>query len=71
MAAETLVNTLEAFLELQILPKDGRSHCDACKTGRLHSQAACPQKGDNREREGVPGELKIATKNRVPCCSRR
>ena len=61
MAAETL----EAFQELQILPDDVRSHCDACKAGRLHSQAACPQKGNNREREGTPGELKKATKNRV------
>ena len=38
MAAETL----EAFWELQILPDDVRSHCDACKAGILHSQAACP-----------------------------
>ena len=32
----------------------------------LHSQAVCPQKGDKRERESIPGELKKATKNRVP-----
>ena len=31
-----------------------------------HSQAACPQKGDDRERESIPGETKKATKNRVP-----
>ena len=62
MAAETL----EAFLELQILPNNVRSHCVACRVGILHSQAACPQKGDTcyREREGVP-ELKKSTKNRV------
>ena len=62
MAAETL----EVFLELQILPTDETSHCGVCKAGILHSQAACPQKGDNRERDGMPGELKKATKNRVP-----
>ena len=62
MAAETL----EVFLELQVLPTDERSHCKACKAGILHSHAACPQKGDSREREGIPGELKKATKNRVP-----
>ena len=31
----------------------------------MHSQAACPQKGDNRDREGIPGETKKATKNKV------
>ena len=34
------VETIEAFLELQILPKDKRSHCEACKAGIRHSQAA-------------------------------
>ena len=48
------------------MPDDPRSHCEACKAGILHSQAACPQKGDKRGRESVPGELKKATKNRVP-----
>ena len=52
--------------ELQILRDAVRSHCEACKAGILHSQAACPQKGDTREREGILGELKKATKNRVP-----
>ena len=32
----------------------------------MYSQAACPQKGDDRERLGILGELKKATKNRVP-----
>ena len=62
--------TLEVFLELQILPESEKSHCKACKARRLHnvmySQAACPQKGNDREREGIPGETKKATKNRVP-----
>ena len=58
--------TLEAFKELQILPKDPRSYCKECKAGILHTQVACPQKGDKRKRESVPGELKKATKNRIP-----
>ena len=53
-------------VELQILPDSDRSHCEACKAGKRHSQAACPQKGDDREREGIPGETKKATKIRVP-----
>ena len=62
MSAETL----EAFKELEILPDDPRSKCEECKAGILHKQAACPQKGDKRKRESVPGELKKATKNRIP-----
>ena len=27
---------------------------------------ACPQKGDERPRENVPGQLQKATKNRIP-----
>ena len=37
MAAETL----EVFLEMQILPDSDRSHCEACKAGMRHSQTAC------------------------------
>ena len=44
--------TLEAFKELQILPKDPRSQCEECKAGILHKQAACPQKGDKRKAAG-------------------
>ena len=55
MSAETL----EVFLERQILPKDKVSLCKACK-------AACPQKGDDRGRESILGETKKATKNRSP-----
>ena len=40
--------TLEVFLEHQILPKDKASLCKACKANRKHRQAACPQKGDDR-----------------------
>ena len=62
--------TLKAFLELQILPDSDRlsdrSHCEACKKNWKHIQAACPQKGDDRERESIPGGTKKATKNRVP-----
>ena len=58
--------TLEVFLERQILPKDKASMCEECKANRKHRQAACPQKGDDRERESIPGETKKATKNRVP-----
>ena len=58
--------TLEEFKLLQILPNDVRSKCVECKTGKKHQQAACPQKGDKRKRESVPGELKKATKNRIP-----
>ena len=59
--------TLEAFQELQtgILSNDIRSHCSVCKAGGLRTQTACPQKGANMEREGVLGELKKVTKNRV------
>ena len=60
-------DTLEAFNELEILPDDKvRSGCNECKAGKKHLQAACPQKGDKRPREGVPGELQKATKNRIP-----
>ena len=62
MSAETL----EAFKKLEILPDDPRSKCAECKAGILHKQAVCPQKGDKRKRESVPGELKKATKNRIP-----
>ena len=58
--------TLEEFKLLQILPDDPRSKCDECKAGKKHLQAACPQKGDKRKRESVPGELTKATKNRIP-----
>ena len=59
--------TLEAFKELQILPGDKRrSLCNECKTGKKHLQAACPPKGDKRPREGVPGQVQKATKNRIP-----
>ena len=58
--------TLEAFKKLEILPDDVRSKCEECKAGILHKQAACPQKGDKRKRESVPGELKKATNNRIP-----
>ena len=64
MAAET--RTSEAFQELQILPDDVTSHCEACKAGILHSQAAFPQTGGTRGWGSVPGELQKATKNRVP-----
>ena len=39
-----------------------------CKANQKHSQAACPQKGDDRERESIPGETKkaMATKNSIP-----
>jgi hypothetical protein len=40
--------------------------CEECKANRKHRQAACPQKGDDRERESIPGETKKATKNRIP-----
>ena len=62
MSAESL----EAFKELEILPDDVRLKCEECKATILHKQAACPQKGDKRKRESVPGELKKATKNRIP-----
>jgi len=58
--------TLEVFLERQILPKAKASKCKECKAGRKHRQAACPQKGDDRERESIAGETKKATKNRIP-----
>ena len=58
--------TLEVFLERQILPKAKASKCKECKAGRKHRQAACPQKGDDRERESITGETKKATKNRIP-----
>ena len=53
------------ILELQILSDSDRSHCEAFNAGVLHNQAACLQKGDDRERESVPGETKKSTKNRV------
>ena len=62
MAAETL----EVSLERQVKPTDTASLCEACKANRKHSQAACPQKGDDRERESLQGETKTATKNRIP-----
>ena len=62
MAAETL----EVFLERQVRPTDVASMCKARKANQKHSQAACPQKGDDRERESIPGETKKATKNRIP-----
>ena len=62
MSAETL----EVFLERQTLPKDEASLCKECKANRKHRQAVCPQKGDDRKRESIPGETKKATKNRVP-----
>ena len=62
MAAETL----EVFLERQVKPADAAPVCKACKANRKHSQAACPQKGDDRKRESLPGETKKATKNRIP-----
>ena len=40
--------------------------CVECKAGEKHLQAACPQKGDKRPRESVPGQLQKATKNRIP-----
>ena len=43
-----------------------RSACEDCKAGRKHRQVACPQKGDKRPRENVPGQLQKATKNRIP-----
>ena len=52
--------------ELEILPDDPRSKCEECNAGILHKQVACPQKGDKRKRESVPGELKKATKKRIP-----
>ena len=58
--------TLEEFKLLQILPDDPRSKCKECKKGEKHLQAVCPQKGDKRKRESVPGELKKSTKNRIP-----
>ena len=52
--------TLEVFLELQILPDSERPHCETCEAGIRNSQAACPQKGDDRARErdseGIPGD---------------
>ena len=60
-------DTLHCFKDLQILPDDkARSKCDECKAGEKHRQAACPQKGDKRPRESVPGQLQKATKNRIP-----
>ena len=59
------VETLEVFLKLQILTDSDRSHCEMCKANQRHSQAVCPQKGNGRERESMPGEKKKATKNRV------
>ena len=60
-------DTLEAFKELQIPPRDKRrSSCDDCKAGKKHLQTACPQKGNKRPRESVPGQLQKATKNRIP-----
>ena len=40
--------------------------CEDCKAGRVHRQVACPQKGDKRPRENIPGQLQKATKNRIP-----
>ena len=62
MSAETL----EVFLERQTLLKDEVSLCKECKANQKHRQAACPQKGDDRKRESIPGETKKATKNRIP-----
>ena len=60
-------DNLHCVKALQILPDDEeRSKCDDCKAGVKHQQAACPQKGDKRPRESVPGQLQKATKNRIP-----
>ena len=59
-------DTLEKFKLLQVLPDNFRSKCAECKAGKKHLQAVCPQKGDKRPQEGVPGELKKVTKNRIP-----
>ena len=58
---------LFVFNQIQVLPEDkARSMCEDCKAGRVHQQVACPQKGDKRPRESVPGQLQKATKNRIP-----
>ena len=57
---------LEVFLERQVKLKDRKSLCKTCRSGRKHSQAGCPKKGDDRERGDTPGETRKATKNRIP-----
>jgi hypothetical protein len=60
-------DALHCFKELQVLPDNKvRSRCEDCKAGRVHQQAACPQKGDKRPREKVQGQLQKATKSRIP-----
>ena len=57
-------DTLGAFKGLQILPGDKRrSLCVECKAGEKHLQAACPQKGDKRPQENVPGQLQKANEH--------
>ena len=57
----------DEFRKIEVLPTDKeRSRCEDCIAGRVHQQAACPQKGDKRPRENVPGQLQKATKNRIP-----
>ena len=60
-------DALHCFKVLQVLPDDKeRSRCEDCIAGVKHRQAACPQKGDKRSREKVPGQLQKVTKNRIP-----
>ena len=60
-------DALHEFRKIEVLPTDKeRSRCEDCIAGRVHQQAACPQKGDKRPRENVPGQLQKATKNRIP-----
>ena len=58
----------ELVFRMSLIPPDCKamSMCEDCKAGRVHQQVACPQKGDKRPRENVPGQLQKATRNRFP-----
>ena len=59
-------DALYKFNKIQVLLDDkDRSRCKDCIIGRVHQQAACPQKGDKRPQENVLGQLQKATKNRI------
>ena len=60
-------DALHEFRKIEVLADDAeRSRCKDCIAGVPHQQAACPQKGDKRPRENVPGQLQKATRNRIP-----
>ena len=54
------------YKQTLVRPTDPKSMCLACKQGVLHSQAACPQKGDKRSRVREEGQIVKAAANRVP-----